>query len=129
MIGLIGLLVAVLLLSLVASVALVRGSRRKELTAPAPRPGIDYRPGTGDDAEVPRDTPLRTVDTVLLPGDEPAPLPAAVPLPADASPLSPDTTSVHPHAPELDVPEPTAGRFARLRARLRTPAVARLVRR
>jgi len=93
---LIGLLVAILVLTVVAVVALVsgKGGRRKP---PPPRPGVDYRPGTGDDAEVPRDTAKRTVDVVDLP-------------------LLPDSTASV--GPVLDVPEPTDGRLHRLRARL-----------
>jgi len=98
---LVGLLVVILVISVVAVVALVSGRGRKAVPPPRPRPGVDYRPGTGDDAEVPRDTPLRTVDVVDLPDD--------VPL------LSRDTDVV---APVLDVPEPTAGRLTRLRSRL-----------
>jgi fused signal recognition particle receptor len=109
---LLGLLAAVLVLTVVAAVALVtgRGGRRtRPETTPgsgsvrvtAPRPGVDYRPGTGDDAEVPRDTPLRSVDVVDLPDDAPL--------------LSDDTAVV---GPVLEVPEPTAGRLHRLRARL-----------
>ncbi len=89
----------VLLLAVVATVTLV--TRRGSAPLPPkplardvarPRPGLDYAPGTGDDAEVPRDTPLRTVDRVDSPllGGPPA----------------------------LDVPEPTAGRLTRLRSRL-----------
>jgi len=93
---LIGLLVAILVLTVLVVVALVssKGGRRKP---PPPRPGVDYRPGTGDDAEVPRDTAKRTVDVVDLP-------------------LLPDSTESV--GPVLDVPEPTAGRLHRLRARL-----------
>ena len=105
---LLGLLLAVLVLTVVTAVALVsgRGSRRtppaaRSAKAGAPRPGIDYRPGTGDDAEVPRDTPLRSVDVVDLPDD--------------ATLLGGDT---HVVGPVLEVPEPTAGRLHRLRARL-----------
>ncbi|MBC7373075.1 MAG: signal recognition particle-docking protein FtsY, partial [Frankiales bacterium] len=94
MLELIGLLVAVLVVTVVAVFALV--SRRGRSKAPAPRPGIDYRPGTGDDAEIPRDTPLRSVDVVDLP-------------------LLPDVETV---GAVLDVPDPTAGRLTRLRARL-----------
>ena len=101
MIELLGLLAAVLVLTVVAVVAFVssRGGRGKPL--PPPQAGIDYRPGTGDDAEVPRDTPKRPVATLDLPDDVPV-------LPADV-------TSVD---PVLDVPEPTAGRLTRLRSRL-----------
>jgi fused signal recognition particle receptor len=54
---------------------------------------VDYRPGVGDDAEVPRDTPTRSVGTVVELPQEPA-------------------------APVVETPEPTAGRLLRLRARL-----------
>ena len=107
---LLGLLIAVLVLTVVAVVALVsgRGARRTPRTPSAsstrvgaPRPGVDYRPGTGDDAEVPRDTPLRSVDVVDLPPDAPV-------LPDDAQVVG----------PVLETPAPTAGRLHRLRARL-----------
>jgi fused signal recognition particle receptor len=101
---LIGLLVAILVVAVVATVGLVRG-RGRAVPPPRPRPGVDYRPGTGDDAEVPRDTPKRTVDVVELPD----------------SPLAPGTSSAGPAAPlppQLDTPEPTAGRLRRLRGRL-----------
>jgi len=98
---LLGLLVVILVVSVVAVVALVSGRGRKAVPPPRPRPGVDYRPGTGDDAEVPRDTPLRTVDVVDLPDDVPV--------------LAPKTVVV---APVLEVPEPSAGRLTRLRARL-----------
>ena len=99
---LLGLLLAVLVLTVVTAVALVSGRGRMR-TPPAarsasstkvgaPRPGVDYRPGTGDDAEVPRDTPLRTVDVVDLPDD--------------AMLLDSDTSVV---GPVLEVPEPTTG--------------------
>ncbi len=102
MLELIGLLVAILVLTVVAVVALVSGRGGRTLPPAPPQPGIDYAPGTGDDAEVPRDTPLRTVEVVDLPDDAP-------PV------LSPETVVI---APQLDVPEPTAGRLTRLRARL-----------
>ena len=106
---LLGLLLAVLVLTVVTAVALVSGRGRMR-TPPAarsgasstkvgaPRPGVDYRPGTGDDAEVPQDTPLRTVDVVDLPDD--------------ATLLDSDT---HVVGPVLEVPEPTTGRLHRLR--------------
>ncbi len=107
---LLGLVLAVLVLTVVTAVALVsgRGSRRaprsrsaSSTKVGAPRPGVDYRPGTGDDAEVPRDTPLRSVEVVDLPDD--------------ATLLDAGTQVV---GPVLEVPEPTAGRLHRLRARL-----------
>ncbi len=78
---------AVLILAIITAVGLVVGRRGVE--APPPRPGVDYRPGTGDDAEIPRDTAKRPVDTLALPD-----------------------------GPVLDTPAPTAGRLARLRTRL-----------
>ena len=95
---LIGLLITVLVVSVIVVVALVSGRGRRQLP-PKPRPGVDYRPGTGDDAEVPRDTPLRTVDVVELPADL----------------LGGQAQSV---GPVLDVPDPSAGRLTRLRSRL-----------
>ena len=99
MLELIGLLVAVLVVTVVAVVALLSGRGRQRV--PPPRPGVDYRPGTGDDAEVPRDTPKRTVDVVDLP-DVPDVL----------------VPGVEVVGAVLDVPDPTAGRLTRLRARL-----------
>ncbi|MDA2986282.1 MAG: signal recognition particle-docking protein FtsY, partial [Actinomycetota bacterium] len=57
------LVIAALLLVIVvgAGIALVR--RRGAATLPrpeAPRPGIDYAPGVGDDDSEPRDTPRRS---------------------------------------------------------------------
>jgi fused signal recognition particle receptor len=91
------LIVGVLVVSLVTVVGLVTTRSRRALPRPRPKPGIDYRPGTGDDSEVPRDTPKRTVDTLVLPDD---------------------VVSVEPITPQYEVPEPTAGRLARLRGRL-----------
>ncbi|MCW2498798.1 MAG: signal recognition particle-docking protein FtsY [Frankiales bacterium] len=95
----------VLLLTVVAALGLV--SSRGKVRRQPPRPGVDYRPGTGDDAEVPRDTPLRTVDRVDSPllSDVQAPLPEPV---QERPALFGD----------LEVPEPTAGRLTRLRDRL-----------
>jgi fused signal recognition particle receptor len=99
---LIGLLVAVLVVTVVVAVSLVSGKRGK-VDAPPPRPGVDYRPGTGDDAEVPRDTPKRSVDVVDAPllGGELQEVDKGGPLP-----------------PRLETPAPTAGRLQRLRGRL-----------
>lgn len=58
-----------------------------------PEPYVDYAPGVGDDAEVPRDTPLRVIEDV------------------------PATAFTEP-APTFEVPAPTAGRMRRLRDRL-----------
>ena len=106
MLELIGLLVAVLVITVVAVVALLSGRGRQ--SAPPPRPGVDYRPGTGDDAEVPRDTPKRTVDVVDLPD-------VLVPDVLVPDVLVPGIEAV---GPVLDVPDATVGRLTRLRARL-----------
>jgi fused signal recognition particle receptor len=84
--------------------ALLVGRRRR--TPPRverrPEPGVDYAPGVGDDAEVPRDTATRTLEHVELPGD-----PVLVEEPPSAR-----------TAPSIERPEPVAGRLTRLRARL-----------
>jgi fused signal recognition particle receptor len=97
--------VAVLVVTVVATVGLVTGRARKTLSPGPTRPAVE--PGLGDDAAVPRDTPKRPVSTVSLPDS---------PLPGDTESLQ---TAPAVSAPaELDVPEPTAGRLTRLRARL-----------
>jgi len=86
--------------------AVLVGRRRRAQPPPVPgerpTPGVDYAPGVGDDAEVPRDSATRTVESVDLPGD-----PVLVEEPPSAA-----------TAPAVEVPEPVAGRLARLRARL-----------
>jgi fused signal recognition particle receptor len=91
----------VLLLAVVAGVVglVRRGSGRRDKARPERRPGVDHRPGVGDDTEEPRDAPGRRVDTLPPPEDlleEPA--------------LAP--------APTVETPDPVAGRLVRLRARL-----------
>ncbi len=91
-------LAAVVLVAVVAlAIGLVRGRSRRAAppAPPTPRPGTDYAPGVGDDAEVPRDTATRTIDDVVLPEIE-----------------------LEPAGPALETPAPTAGRLSRLRARL-----------
>ena len=63
----IGAVVAVLLV--VAIVVFVIPRRRSAPPAAEPRPGIDYRPGVGDDAEPPVDTATRDLQTLPLPDD------------------------------------------------------------
>ena len=88
--------------------AVLVGRRRRSL--PPPRdggratPGVDYAPGVGDDAEVPRDSPTRTVESVDLPDAGGAVLVEEPPSAATA--------------PSVEIPEPVAGRLVRLRARL-----------
>ncbi|MFD0022543.1 signal recognition particle-docking protein FtsY [Streptomyces sp. NPDC058382] len=79
---------------------LVVSSRKKKQLPPAPSstPTITppAEPRVGEEAETPRDESRRTIEEVGLP-------------PAEEQ---------APSAPALDVPEPTAGRLVRLRARL-----------
>jgi fused signal recognition particle receptor len=86
--------------------AVLVGRRRRSQPPPGPSgrpaPGVDYAPGVGDDAEVPRDSVTRTVESVDLPGD-----PVLVEEPPSAA-----------TAPAVEIPEPVAGRLVRLRARL-----------
>ncbi|MYW79175.1 signal recognition particle-docking protein FtsY [Streptomyces sp. LaPpAH-199] len=87
---------------------LVVGSRKKKKLPPPPpsTPTITppAEPQVGEEAEKPRDEARRTIDDVGLP-DATAPVEEAPVVEA-------------PEAPALDVPEPTAGRLVRLRARL-----------
>jgi len=88
------------------AIALIVG-RRGEPKAPRPRPGIDYAPGVGDDNTVPRDTPRRPIEEAV-----------------DSSVLGSTATIEEPSIAELEavweveIPEPAAGRFVRLRRRL-----------
>ncbi|MEU3859788.1 signal recognition particle-docking protein FtsY [Streptomyces sp. NPDC028722] len=88
---------------------LIVGSRRhKPLPPPPPRtPDITAPPAephVGDEAETPRDEPRRTIEEVDLPGG-PAPVAVEEP-PVVEAPVG------------IEIPEPTAGRLIRLRARL-----------
>lgn len=92
---------------------LIVGSRRRKPLPPPPPKTPDItappaEPHVGDEAETPRDEPRRTIEEVDLPG---GPAPVAVEEPPAAGPALEE-------APELEIPEPTAGRLVRLRARL-----------
>jgi fused signal recognition particle receptor len=93
----IGAVAAVLLV--VAIVVFVIPRRRSAPPSAEPRPGVDYRPGVGDDAEPPVDTATRDLQTLPLPDD-------AILEEARRLPTIPER------------PEPSAGRLLRLRARL-----------
>ena len=110
MIETLAIVAAIFVLAVIATVALATTRSRRPLPPPRPRPGVDYRPGTGDDAETPRDTPLRRVDVVD------SPLLGGVRRPGTPGPQDRPVLIGEPAA--LDVPEPTAGRLTRLRARL-----------
>lgn len=89
---------------------LVVGSRKKKQLPPPPPSAPDItaappaEPHVGDEAETPRDEARRTIEEVDLPAAEPV--------------TEEPVEEAAPAAPEIEVPEPTAGRLVRLRARL-----------
>ncbi|MFF8865855.1 MULTISPECIES: signal recognition particle-docking protein FtsY [unclassified Streptomyces] len=90
---------------------LIVGSRRRKPLPPPPPKTPDItappaEPHVGDEAETPRDEPRRTIEEVDLPG---GPAPVVV----EEPPAGPEL-----EVPQLEIPEPTAGRLVRLRARL-----------
>ncbi|WP_239311294.1 MULTISPECIES: signal recognition particle-docking protein FtsY [unclassified Frankia] len=106
------IIIAIVVFGLVASAGLLVGTRRRSRSTPTrgrPHPGTDYQPGVGDDAEIPRDTPRRTVETV----DIPAPAPEA----EAAGEAEPYELELEREA-QREVPAPAAGRLIRLRERL-----------
>ena len=101
----VGVVVLVLALAATTAVGLVsRGRRTRQREVQAP-PDVQHLPGVGDDAEVPRDSPTRTVEDVSATGllDRATPDDTAPPAPA---------------APTLEKPPSAAGRLVRLRERL-----------
>ncbi|MET9661284.1 signal recognition particle-docking protein FtsY [Streptomyces sp. NPDC006510] len=90
---------------------LVVSSRKKKQLPPAPSstPTITppAEPHVGEEAETPREEPRRTIEEVGPPAAE---------APAEEAPEAVEPEA--PAAPALEVPEPTAGRLVRLRARL-----------
>jgi fused signal recognition particle receptor len=113
-------LILAVVIALVVAVAVtsglvISGRKKKQLPppeAPSTTPTITAPPAephVGDEAETPREEPRRTIEEVDLPtAEEAVETPAAVEDPVVAAPP----------APEIEVPEPTAGRLVRLRARL-----------
>ncbi|MFH8613555.1 signal recognition particle-docking protein FtsY [Streptomyces sp. NPDC017979] len=107
------ILAVVIALVAVAAVSglVVSGRKKKKLppTAPPTAPTITAPPAephVGDEAETPRDEPRRTIEEVDLPtADTSAGTEVVTEAPVEA-------------APEIEIPEPTAGRLVRLRARL-----------
>ncbi|MGW0084460.1 signal recognition particle-docking protein FtsY [Streptomyces sp. NPDC003393] len=90
---------------------LVVGSRRRKPLPPPPPSPPDItappaEPHVGEEAETPHEEPRRTIEEVDLPDGTP---PVAVEEPPVVEELP---------VPEIEVPEPTAGRLVRLRARL-----------
>ncbi|MGA5581166.1 signal recognition particle-docking protein FtsY [Streptomyces thermodiastaticus] len=90
---------------------LVVGSRRrKPPVAPPPSPpdltAPEAEPHVGEEAETPRDEPRRTIEEVDLPE-------VSAPTTVEEPPVVEELP-----APPIEIPEPTAGRLVRLRARL-----------
>ncbi|KOU98150.1 signal recognition particle-docking protein FtsY [Streptomyces virginiae] len=105
------LAVVIALVAVGAISGLVVSSRKKKQLPPAPpsTPTITAPPAepqVGEDAVETAEEPRRTIEEVGLPEAE---APAAAPVVVE-----PEV----PAAPEIEVPEPTAGRLVRLRARL-----------
>ncbi|WP_371618095.1 signal recognition particle-docking protein FtsY [Streptomyces sp. NBC_00454] len=105
------LAVVIALVAVGAISGLVVSSRKKKQlpTAPSSTPTITAPPAepqVGEDAAPTAEEPRRTIEEVALPEAE-APV---------AEPEAP--VAEVPAAPEIEVPEPTAGRLVRLRARL-----------
>ncbi|MCX5601120.1 signal recognition particle-docking protein FtsY [Streptomyces phaeochromogenes] len=97
---------------------LVIGSRRRKQLPPSPPAAPDItappaEPHIGDEAETPRDEPRRTIEEVDLPDAS-----TAAPDASTAAPVAVDEPAPVAEAPPVEVPEPTAGRLVRLRARL-----------
>ncbi|MEV5240262.1 signal recognition particle-docking protein FtsY [Streptomyces cinnamoneus] len=113
------LAVVIAVVALGAISGLVVSSRKKKQLPPAPpsSPSVTAPPAephVGEEAETPRAEARRTVEEVELPE---APAPAVE---ETAPVVEPEAAAeaAAPAAPEIEVPEPTAGRLVRLRARL-----------
>ncbi|MFE3884431.1 signal recognition particle-docking protein FtsY [Streptomyces lydicus] len=104
-------IIAVVVLGAISGLV-VSGRKKKQLPPSppaAPKPSVTAPPAepqVGEEAETPSDEERRTIEEVTLPTAE-APV-------AEAPAAGPEA----PAAPEIEVPEPTAGRLVRLRARL-----------
>lgn len=107
------LAVFIALVAVGAISGLVVSSRKKKQlppTAPPSTPTITAPPAepqVGEDAVETAEEPRRTIEEVVLPEAE-----------AEAPVEAPAAEPEAPAAPEIEVPEPTAGRLVRLRARL-----------
>ncbi|MFI6349830.1 signal recognition particle-docking protein FtsY [Streptomyces sp. NPDC050560] len=106
------ILVVVIAVVVIAALGLVAGTRRKKRRetpeAPSTTPDITAppkEPRVGDETAEPGAEGRRTVDDAGLPG-------------ATEESAAPVVTEPAPTAPEIEIPEPTAGRLVRLRARL-----------
>ncbi|MFF5705813.1 signal recognition particle-docking protein FtsY [Streptomyces sp. NPDC012794] len=110
------LAVVIALVAVGAISGLVVSSRKKKQlppTAPPATPTITAPPAepqVGEDSAPTVEEPRRTIEEVVLPETETA----APESPVAEAPVA----EAAPAAPEIEVPEPTAGRLVRLRARL-----------
>ncbi|MEU1279571.1 signal recognition particle-docking protein FtsY [Streptomyces sp. NPDC005805] len=109
------LAVVIALVAIGAISGLVVSSRKKQKLPPSAPPSTPTitappaEPRVGEEAETPCDESRRTIEEVGLPtAEEAVETPAAVE----------DPVVAEPPAPEIEIPEPTAGRLVRLRARL-----------
>lgn len=101
------LIIAVAALAAITGLV-VTGRRKKkaesrESAAPTTAPPAE--PRVGEDAETSLEEPRRTIEEVGLPDTDVREAPA-------------DAAAAAPAAPEIEIPEPSAGRLVRLRARL-----------
>jgi len=136
-----GLWIAIAVVAALVVVALVVGlvryrRSRVSLTRPQDKPQLDRSggytassgisfsssdtlPTVGDDAEIPRDAPKRTISEIQLPepAPEPEPEPATEPEPEPTPEPEPEPTP-EPEATPREEIAPSAGRLERLRGRL-----------
>ncbi|UQI47664.1 signal recognition particle-docking protein FtsY [Streptomyces sp. HU2014] len=108
------LAVVIAVVALGAISGLVVSSRKKKQLPPAPpsSPSVTAPPAephVGEEAETPTAEPRRPIEEVDLPVAE---------APAAEAPVVEPELPEAPAAPEIEVPEPTAGRLVRLRTRL-----------
>lgn len=102
--------IAALVVAGLVSGLVVSGRKKKQLpTAPSSTPTLTppAEPHVGEEAETPREEPRRTIEEAGPPDAQAS----VTETPAVAEPEAPA-------APALEIPEPTAGRLVRLRARL-----------
>ncbi|MER7035500.1 signal recognition particle receptor subunit alpha, partial [Streptomyces albidoflavus] len=99
--------IALVAVGLISGLVVSSRKKKKQLppSAPSSTPTITppAEPRVGEEAEKPRDEARRTVEETGLPA---------------GTPVGEEPVVLEPEAPALEVPEPTAGRLVRLRARL-----------
>ncbi|WP_435242632.1 signal recognition particle-docking protein FtsY [Streptomyces cucumeris] len=101
--------IAVIAVAAISGFVVTSRKKKRLPTAPPSSPSVTAPPAephVGEEAETPREEPRRTIEEVDLPGSGAPAATAEAPAPAA------------PEVPPVEVPEPTAGRLVRLRARL-----------